>query len=192
MKKNFISVLQVSFMILVAISSFALSACSNDDDDNTDDGNGSSKVSVKYAATNVVNTYQVISADYAVSQIAPSNEICLNAVLKENEDAVSWREFQFIVTQYKETENGTIKDFTGIKNLKEGSHLVISSRKLFFFMGGSMSDEETYGASNPHGDVIVKSINGSNLTLELKDFSFTNYGAKAETIINGTIQYAPN
>ena len=40
MKKNFISVLQVSFMVLVAILSFALSACSNDDDDNTDDGNG--------------------------------------------------------------------------------------------------------------------------------------------------------
>lgn len=181
-------------MVLVAISSFALSACSNDDD-NTDDGNGSSKVSVKYAATNVVNTYQVISADYidyTASQIVPSNEICLSAVLKENEDAVSWHEFQFIATQYKETENGTIKDFTGIKNLKEGSHLIISSRKLFFFMGGNMSDEETYGASNPHGDVIVKSINGNNLILELKDFSFTNYNAKAETIINGTIEYSPN
>ncbi|MFT0494909.1 hypothetical protein [Bacteroides thetaiotaomicron] len=195
MKKKFISVFQVSFMVLVAISSFALCACSNDDDDNPDDGNGSSRVSVKYAATNVVNAYQVISADYidyTASQIAPSNEICLSAVLKENENAVSWREFQFIATQYKETENGTIKDFTGIKNLKEGSHLVISSRKLFFFMGGSMSDEETYGASNPHGDVIVKSINGKNLILELKDFSFTNYNAKAETIINGTIEYSPN
>jgi hypothetical protein len=55
-----------------------------------------------------------------------------------------------------------------------------------------MSDEETYGASKPNGDIIVKSINGKNLTLELKNFSFTNYGAKAETIINGTIQYIPD
>ena len=55
-----------------------------------------------------------------------------------------------------------------------------------------MSDEEVYGASNPRGTVIVKSINGKNLTLELKDFSFTNYKGKAETIINGTIQYIPD
>ncbi len=195
MKKNFISVLQVSFMVLVAISSFALSACSNDDDDNTDDGNGSSKVSVKYAATGTVNTYQVISADYvdySASQIVPSNEICFSAVFKESENAISWYEFQFLVEKYKDTDNGEVKDFTGIGNLKAGSHLIISSRKLFFFLGASMSDEETYGASSPRGTIIVKSINGKNLTLELKDFSFTNYKGKAETIINGTIQYIPD
>ena len=134
MKKNFISVLQVSFMVLVAILSFALSACSNDDDDNTDDGNGSSKVSVKYAATGTVNTYQVISADYvdySASQIVSSNEICFSAVFKESENATSWYEFQFLVEKYKDTDNGEVKDFTGIGNLKAGSHLIISSRKLF-------------------------------------------------------------
>ena len=195
MKKKFISLFQVSFMVLVAISSFALSACSNDDDDNTDDGNGSSKVSVKYAATGTVNTYQVISADYvdySASQIVSSNEICFSAVFKESENATSWYEFQFLVEKYKDTDNGEVKDFTGIGNLKAGSHLIISSRKLFFFLGASMSDEEVYGASNPRGTVIVKSINGKNLTLELKDFSFTNYKGKAETIINGTIQYIPD
>jgi hypothetical protein len=192
MKKKFINVVQMSFMAIAVLTALTFTACSSDDD--AEGGNNSSIVSVKHAATGIIDTYKVISADYTdyTTSLAQSNEICLNAVLKENEDAISWYEFQFIATQYKETENGTVKDFAGIKNLKEGSRLIISSRRLFFFMGASMSDEETYGASNPHGEVIVKGINGNNLTLELKDFSFTNYGAKAETIINGTIQYTPN
>ena len=194
MKKIYFSVIRVSFMVLATISSFTFSACSNDDD-NTDDGNGSSMVSVKHAATGTIDNYYVIRADYmdySTSSIAPSNEITFRAAFSEDKDDLTGYYLQFHIEQYKDTESNQIKEFTGISDLKAGTHLVVSSKRLFYFMEGSMSDEETYGASNPHGDVIVKSINGKNLMLELKDFSFTNYKGKAETIINGTIQYIPD
>lgn len=195
MKKIFSNVFQVAFVVLVTISSFALSACSNDDDDNTSEDNGSSMVSVKYAATGATSTYHVIRADYmdySTIPIAPSNEITFRAVFSENKDDLTGRYFQFHIEQYKDTESNQIKEFTGLNDLKAGTHLVVSSRRLFYFMEGTMSDEETYGASKPNGDIIVKSVNGKNLTLELKDFNFINYKGKAETIINATIQYIPD
>ena len=130
--------------------------------------------------------------DYSASSIAPSNEITFRTVFSEDKDDLTGYYFQFHIEQYKDTESNQIKEFTNISDLKAGTHLVVSTKRLFYFLEGIMSDEETYGASKPNGDIIVKSINGKNLTLELKNFSFTNYGAKAETIINGTIQYIPD
>lgn len=193
--KKVINVFQMSFMALIAITSLAFSACSNDEDGTDEGGNDGSMVSVKYAATGTVNTYRVILANYvdnSANQIAPSNDVCFMATFSADKNVSRWYDFQFYVEQYKDAENGQIKEFTGFKDFKVGSHLIISRRRLFFFLGGGMSDEELHGASNPHGDVIVKSINGKNLTLELKDFSFTNYNGKAETIINGTMQYIPD
>lgn len=185
----------MSFMIFVALVSFTFTACSSDDDDNTDGGNNSSMVSVKHAATGAIDTYHVIRADYmdySTVQIAPSNEITFRTAFAGSKDDLTGYYFQFHIEQYKDTESNQVKGFTGISDLKAGTHLIVSAKRLFYFLEGSMSDAETYGASNPHGDVIVKSINGKNLTLELKNFSFTNYGAKAETIINGTIKYIPD
>lgn len=191
MKKKFLNVVQMSFMLFAVL---AFTACSSDDD-NTDDGNNSSMVTVKHAATGYIDNYYVIRADYmdySIIQIAPSNEITFRTAFAEDKDELTGHYFQFHVEHYKDAESNQIREFTGLSDLKAGTHLVVSSKRLFYFMEGSMSDEETYGASNPRGDIIVKSNDGKNLTLELKDFSFTNYKAKAETIINGTIRYIPD
>ena len=193
MKKKFIDVVQMSFMAIAAFIALTFTACSSDDDAEGD--NNGCMVSVKHAATGTINNYHVIRADYmdySASSIAPSNEITFRTVFSEDKDDLTGYYFQFHIEQYKDTESNQIKEFTNISDLKAGTHLVVSTKRLFYFLEGSMSDEETYGASKPNGDIIVKSINGKNLTLELKNFSFTNYGAKAETIINGTIQYIPD
>ena len=181
-------------MAFTAITSLAFISCSSDDDNSGN--NGSTMVSVKYAATGEIVTYHLIRADYvswAGDPIAPSNDICFSATFSEDEDAFLGWYLQFYIKSYKD-ESGQIKEYTGLSDLKVGTHLIFSSKDLFFYLEGGSGgiDDVVYGASDPHGDAIVKSLNGGNITLELKDFSFKGYSNETETIVNGTIEYIPD
>lgn len=200
MKKN----LFANLMMLIAIaSSFLLTSCSNDDD--TDSGSNSTMVSVKHAATGAIDTYHVIRADYvdySAGYNVPgtdywmpgTNEMSFRAAFSEDKNALTGWYFQFYIEQYKDAADGSIKEYTGLNDLHVGTHLVISSRNLFYYLegGGGNMDDVVHGASDPHGDVIVKSIIGKNITLELVDFSFKRYNSEHDIIINGVIEYIPD
>lgn len=192
-----------NFVVLVVMASSLLISCDNSDD--IGNGNNDSEmVSVKYAATGVVNTYNVIRADYVDYStgynvpdtdywIPGTNEISFRAAFSEDKNALTGWYFQFHIEKYKDTADGPIKEYTGLKDLHVGTYLVISSRNLFYYLeGGGNIDDVVYGASDPHGDVIVKNIIGRNITLELVNFGFKGYGAKYDTIINGVIEYIPD
>lgn len=191
-----------TFMMLIVMASSLLMSCSNEDD--IDKGNSNAMVSVKYAATGVVNTYHVIRADYVDHStghnvpdtdywIPGTNEMSFRAAFSEDKDALSGWYFQFYIEKYKDTSDGLIKEYTNLADLHVGTHLVISSRDLFYYLEGVGNiNDVVYGASDPHGDVIVKSINGKNITLELSNFSFKRYNSEHDTIINGVIEYIPD
>lgn len=192
-----------TFMMLIVMASSLLMSCSNEDD--IDKGNSNAMVSVKYAATGAVNTYYVIRADYVDHStghnvpdtdywIPGTNEMSFRATFSEDKDALSGRYFQFYIEKYKDTSDGSIKEYTNLADLHVGTHLVISSRDLFYYLEGGVGNinDVVYGASDPHGDVIVKSINGKNITLELSNFSFKGYNSEHDTIINGVIEYIPD
>lgn len=190
-------------MVLIVMASSLLTSCDNDD---IGSGNNDSEmVSVKYAATGAINTYHVIRAnyvDYSAGHNVPdtdywipgTNEMSFSAAFSEDKDALTGWYFQFYIEKYKDTADGSIKEYTGLADLHVGTHLVISSRNLFYHLedGSGNIDDVVYGASDPHGDVIVKSIIGKNITLELVNFSFKRYGSEYDTIINGVIKYIPD
>ncbi|NVK92266.1 hypothetical protein HU824_03320 [Bacteroides sp. L10-4] len=190
-----------NFMVLIVMASSLLTSCDNDD---IGSGNNDSEmVSVKYAATGAINTYHVIRAnyvDYSAGHNVPdtdywipgTNEMSFSAAFSEDKDALTGWYFQFYIEKYKDTADGSIKEYTGLADLHVGTHLVISSRNLFYCLEGGNIDDAVYGASDPHGDVIVKSIIGKNITLELVNFSFKRYGSEYDTIINGVIEYIPD
>lgn len=193
-----------NFMVLIVMASFLLTSCDNNDDIGSGN-NDSEMVSVKHTATGTVDTYHVIRADYvdySTGYNVPdtdywtpgTNEMSFRAAFSEDKDALTGWYFQFYIEKYKDTADGSIKEYTGLADLHVGTHLVISSRNLFYYLEGGSGNinDVVYGASDPHGDVIVKSIIGKNITLELVNFSFKGYGSEYDTIINGVIEYIPD
>lgn len=196
---------------LVAIGSLLLVGCSKDDDNNNDDttkdsgkssfeSNVKGKVTALYGSSTTKDYYsyttrwesghtEVIGTDDGSILANLKDGATFEATLSENEPSDYLYEYPAGHYYYPNDVRWT---FMTDDEVKQGVELYIKTNN-WELTGGSPT---SYWCKECKGKVIVKSIEGSKITLEFKDFKFDRISAwhvgnstKSDVVINGEITF---